>query len=166
MTKTIYHTLETIHALCVEYGDCWEWQRSLNSQKMPQTRHGGKIVSVRKLAYQLAGHKVKGKNVVFPTCNNRKCVNPAHIQQTSVAIFMREQNKLRVKSLTTKQKLSTIARKHSKLTPELVEQIRSGDKSQRQWARETGITQKTIWQAANGMTWKEYASPWSGLGQR
>ena len=166
MTKIIYHTLETLHALCTEVGDCWEWNRSKNSQNMPQCRHGGKVHSARKLAYTLAGNKVKDGYVVVPTCRNHKCINPECSKQMTIAKFAAMRAGSMAKNLSTRKKLSTAARKNAKLTPELVQEIRNSDKPGRQWVAETGISLKTIWNAKNGHTWKEYASPWSGLGAR
>jgi len=139
---------------------------SLNSQNMPQTRHGGKVMGARRLAYELAGNEIKPGNVVFPKCNNRKCINPSHTSQSTSSKFMSAKNKTQVRTVATRKKISDNARKNAKLTPELVNEIKNSSKSGRQWARDTGIGLKTIWNAINGRTWKEYGSPWSGLGAR
>lgn len=164
--QIIIHTLETLHAHCDEIGDCWEWKRSLNNAKMPQTRHAGKVMSARKLAYTLAGNVVKDGYVVVPTCKNIRCINPECSRQVLQTKFMEQQNNGRVKSLATREKLSAAARKRAKLTPKDVIEIRNSDKPGRQLARERGVNLKTIWNARNDRTWQEYRSPWSGLGAR
>lgn len=164
--QIIYHTLETLHALCDEVGECWEWTLSLNGAKMPQTRHAGKVCGARRLAFTLAGNVVKDGYVVVPRCKNVRCINPECSKQMDQAKFMDQQNNGRRKTMTTRKKLSDQGRKRAKLTPELVQEIRGSDKPGRQWALETGIGLKTIWNAKNGHTWKEYGSPWSGLGAR
>ena len=162
----IYHTLETLHALCDDIGECWEWKRSLNSAKMPQTRHAGKVCGARRLAYVLAGNVVKEGFLVVPGCKNVRCINPECSKQADQAKFRRQQNSGRVKSLTTREKLSAYARKRAKLNPEDVIVIRNSDKPGRQLAREHGVNLKTIWNAKNDRTWQEYRSPWAGLGAR
>ena len=163
----IHHTIETLHAHCDEVGNCWEWKRSFNNAGMPQTRHAGKVYGVRKLAYVLAGNEVKEGNVVFPSCKNQKCINPECTKQMSMNRFMTIKNLNRVKTLTTREKLSVFARSNSaKLTIEAVAEIRNSDKSGRQLARDHVVNLKTIWNAKNDRTWKEYRSPWSGLGGR
>lgn len=164
--QIIYHTLESLHDICEEVGDCWEWKRSLNSAKMPQTRHAGKVMSARKLAYTLAGNVVKDGYVVIPSCKNVRCINPECSRQVQQTKFMAQKNSSRVKSLTTREKLSVSARKRAKLTPDDVVNIRNSDKPGRQLAREHGVNLKTIWNARNDRTWQEYRSPWAGLGAR
>ena len=164
--QIIYHTLETLHALCDEVGECWEWKRSCNTAKMPQTRHAGKVCGARKLAYTLAGNVVKDNHYVVPRCKNYRCINPECSKQIEKSKFAEQQNKGRAKSLLTCEKLSIAARKKAKLTPEAVAEIRNSDKPGRQLAREHGVNLKTIWNATNDRTWQEYRSPWSGLGAR
>jgi hypothetical protein len=167
MTKEIiHHTLETLHALCNEVGECWEWKRSTNGAKMPQTRHAGKVVGARKLAFVLAGNEVKDGFYVVPKCKNYRCINPECSKQVTPAKFMKDENKGRVKSLATCEKLSTSSRRWAKLTPDDVANIRGSDKPGRQLAQEHGVALKTIWNARNNRTWQEYRSPWSGLGAR
>ena len=96
--QVIYHTLETLHALCHEVGNCWEWGKSMNSQHMPQARHGGKVCGARKLAYVLAGNVVKDGNLVIPTCKNKKCINPECSEQMTIGKFAKIRNKNRAKS--------------------------------------------------------------------
>lgn len=165
-TQIIYHTLETLHALCNEVGECWEWTKSINSAKLPQTRHAGKITNVRRLAYELNGGKIKSGYVVTPRCCNYKCINPACSRQLPLSEFISIKSKNRPKSITTRKKLSEAGKKRAKLSFDLLDEIKKSDKSGRQWAKEVGVSQKTIWSALNNKTWQEYGSPWSGLGAR
>lgn len=162
----ISHTLESLHALCDEVGDCWEWTRSLSNGNQPQTRHEGKTVAVRKLAYLLAGGKCRPGFVLTPGCGNCRCINPACTRLRDKARYAAEQGKGRVLGLVARQKISALKRTGAKLTPELVAEIRTGEKSGRQWARETGISLKTIWNAKQGNTWQDYRSPFATLGAR
>lgn len=166
MKKPICHTIESLRALCEEVGNCWEWTRPPNSCGLPQIRHDGKVCGARKLAYVLAGGAVKAGMVLVPGCQNPKCINPACTKQMTKTNCGYVSAKSQVAGLVKRKKISDIKRKAAKLNMELVEEIRSGDKPSRQWARETGISLKTILNARHGRTWQDYHSPFAGLGAR
>ncbi len=71
------HTLESLHARCVEEGDCLLWQGGCDGHGRPQCRHGGKTCYVRRVMRELVdGKPVPTGRVVPASCGNRLCVSP------------------------------------------------------------------------------------------
>jgi hypothetical protein len=80
------------HRCRVTVDECWEWTGALDGKGLPSVqiialrRH---TLPVRRLMYLLAvGPLAKGR-LVLTTCENEKCVNPAHLQLTSKACLNR-----------------------------------------------------------------------------
>jgi hypothetical protein len=78
--------LREIHAQCEEADECWLWTRGCNSQGLPIARHGGKVISVRRLALALwsgeSYENLAGPVVWAKPCMDTQCCNPAHLVHT------------------------------------------------------------------------------------
>jgi len=71
-------TLDDMKDRCEEVGECWEWQRHINSANVPQINYMGQPQPARRLAWELANGPVpSGKSIKY-TCGNFRCINPAH----------------------------------------------------------------------------------------
>lgn len=85
--------------------------------------------------------------VVRHKCDNRRCINPEHLELGDHADNMRDMCERKRSCRGTNQK-------DAKLTYELAEEIRaSTGKSQRQLAKEYGVSQYQIWSVLNNKTW-------------
>lgn len=157
--------LERIRRHIEEVGDCWEWQGALQPHSpCPVMRFHQKTSQVRRFIAEFQGKNLKGK-LATCKCRNELCVNPDHVmvvtrKRLQELISQERQyqtNPVRMKKLAEK------ARAKSKLTPELVEEIRNAEGPQRLIAARYGITQAAVSSIKRGRTWKDYGNPFAGL---
>ena len=167
--KAATQTLESLKARTVEIGDCWEWQGPYTyNGKNPIVRHNNKAVTARRLALQLSGEKMREKTQVLPTCDNHRCINPEHLRQYSSSDCMKIQG---AKGLMSDQvrsaKIAATKRAQmAKLTMEQVREIRQRTTTIVQAAKKYGVHPSKISLILCHQIWKEYSTPWDGLGAR
>jgi DNA-directed RNA polymerase specialized sigma subunit len=107
------------------------------------------------------GKKPYGNRVVSYNCGNSKCVRLEHIgeitrktlQERNYAQFNAMQRLLKATRVSIK------ARARAKLTPEIVQEIKASNESQRVIAAKYGIVQSTVSQIKRGVTWQDYNNP-------
>ena len=127
---------------------CWDWTSYVNKK-------GYGIISGKK-AHRVSWEfyndkKIRNGYEIHHKCENKKCVNPAHLQ---------EMTKSEHSSLSNKGKIGQRGEKHknSKLKEWQVLEIRAkyatGNYSQRQLAKEYNVSQTTIFFILNKKAWK------------
>jgi hypothetical protein len=165
MTEGAY-LMDKIRANCVEEGDCLIWQ--LGSAKIPHLSIGGKKVSVRKLVLELARVEILAQAKFFGvSCGTPMCVAEAHIRQRSRVQHARYFGNLGVYSGPLKiAKMAASKRAKSKLDDAKVAAIRASDKSSMALSAEYGVAASYITSIKAGKLWKNYTSPFAGLGAR
>jgi hypothetical protein len=152
-------------AHCVEEGDCLIWQRGKG--KLPQVTVGGKKVNIRKLIATERGDRMISGAVFGCSCMTEKCIAPAHIRQRNRSQHGEFFGALGAYSGPLKiAKMAATKRAKSKLDDEKVAAIRASSKTALVLSAEYGVAASYITSIRNGNLWKNYASPFAGLGAR
>lgn len=127
-------------------GECMFWLGALNAYGYGAVRYQGKVIGAHRLSYILHHGEIPDGELVMHSCDNRPCINPAHLSLGSIADNI--------------QDMWDKGRDHqSKLTAEQVESIRSRyiprhpQHGARAMAREFGVTHQAISHAVLGKTW-------------
>jgi hypothetical protein len=157
------HTIETLMARTVEIGECREWQGYI-ANDTPQVSHGGKMMTVRRLMFELQGKAVDGYYIA-PRCGNFRCVNPDHaIARTKKAHHKLMNQNADPNGMLRIIKLQQVSRGRRKLTDEQVQQIRSDPRPSRAVAAEHGVSKGLVCLIRAGKAHRLFAaSPFAGL---
>jgi len=148
-----------------EDGDCWIWDAAMAGGKTPVISHNLKVQNVRRaLAIEL-GLDVEGKTA-SNSCDDRRCVCPDHIKvMTRKALQVRSAKvyKGSAQNVIRGKKIAAYKRDASTNTQEKVNAIRLADGTQREIAKQFGVSQYAVWSIRTYRTWKDYSSPYAQL---
>lgn len=133
---------------------CWEWQGTKNNCGYGLASFGGGYRMAHRLSYELHYGPIPAGLCVCHTCDNRACVNPAHLWLGTCAENHADKwAKGRGVRLTGERSGS------SKLTWDDVRAIRHlyalGGHSHRSLGRQFGVSGPAICAIVNGKTWRE-----------
>lgn len=159
-------TIEAIRANCDEVGDCWEWRGAMDGSA-PVMRPAGsrKLVPVRRLVLQLSGKTVEGR-LACAKCLNGRCVAPAHAVGLSRQQLQERTAARHGHSPVRNSKIAKARRSRSHITEEIVAQMRASGLTTRAAAAAFGCGQSAAADIMAGRTWRNYSSPFAGLGAR
>lgn len=138
---------------CGEANECWLWQGKLEKTGYGRFQPGGKgspLVSAHRFAHLLAtGERPP---VVMHTCDNRQCVNPAHLRSGT---YKENTADMFAKGRAKPARALGNANYNTKLTPDDVRTIRQRQgESAASVGRDFGVGHKTILAIWRGITWK------------
>lgn len=150
----------------VEEGECWIWTAATSSgngypiMKMP----GCPCETVRRIVLRMSGKPLKPRQPVEATCNERLCVNPAHIRASSAAaVAQKAAERGAFSTITRRAKIAASRRGKMKLTLEQAREIRCSEETGPVLAQRYGVNRSLVNNIKAGRAWREYSSPFAGL---
>lgn len=126
---------------------CHEWTSHIQENGYGQFSLNGKAQYAHRVAYELHNGKVEGNLFVLHRCDNRKCVNPAHL-------FLGTFNDNMKDMVVKKRQAHGMNNGHAKLTDENVQEIRNMSGTQSEIAKVFGVTRPLISMILNRKIWK------------
>lgn len=164
MTDSATKVLQSIKSRCIDQCGCWIWQGYMTKGGHPMMRahingRGG-AAYVRRVVLVCVGRAPGEREPVVPTCGDKRCCNPAHQQATTVSVIVQG----RAPCSDRAQKIALARRAQSKLTDEVVQQIRAGDEPARVLAQRYGVSLSRVYAIRRGDSWKEYGSQLEAVG--
>lgn len=134
---------------------CWEWLGSLSGGGYGQfyLQHNKRTANVKahRISWALSNGQDPEDLFVLHTCDNRRCVNPAHLFLGTHQDNMEDRNR---KGRQARQRGEACGT--AKLTTSQVREIRNrqgAGESQRSLAKEYGVGQQTISRIVNRRRW-------------
>jgi len=121
--------------------ECWTWAAANSDAGYGRFKIAGKLESPHRLAYTMYyGENLQGEgyhgNVVMHTCDNPRCVNPAHLQVGTQSDNMQD--------CVAKGRIGEGAHKGRKLTPEQAAAIAADPRPIREVGRIYGISRTHV----------------------
>jgi hypothetical protein len=131
--------------------DCWLWTGAYGRNGYGRTgQKGNPDLRAHRVSFELTKGSIPEGLVVMHSCDNRGCVNPAHL---SVGTRAENMHDMIAKGRAVHQQGAENPR--SKLTEKDVLEIRATDiKNFAECARRYGVTAPTIAAAKFGLTWR------------
>lgn len=150
-----------------ELGNCWEWTAGCFWDGYGNKRWGDSVQRAHRISWQLANGKIPNGLLVLHKCDNRKCVNPAHL---FLGTNQDNMDDMKAKGRSKKEKgrkmppksAETIRRMsdaQGKITRDIACEIRNRYKenniSQKALGIEYGLSQSQICNIVKGSRWKD-----------
>lgn len=126
---------------------CWLWTSSVDSSGYGTFWHNGAVKKAHRLSYELHGKQLSPEMYVCHSCDNRLCVNPAHLFVGTHQDNMRDRN---AKGRTAKGRKNW----RSKLTEAAVAEIRTRTGTTIALGREYGVGSDVISRIRNRKAWR------------
>lgn len=139
---------------------CWPWLASFSTNGYGQMRVGNTMERAHRISYRLYKGDIPADTCVMHSCDNIKCVNPAHLSLGSIQdnIDDREQKR-------RGRRIHGSANAMSKLTDKEVWQIRdlyrSGHFNQQELADLYKVARNTVSQILMFKAWASSVNPYS-----
>lgn len=175
MATLIAETLELMHIAeqTEEVGDCLVWTGAMSSTGYPIMKvHGCPCATVRRILVGLVGDRRGSKDLaprqpVLMTCDERTCIDPKHMLiSTTAAVAQRAADRGAFSSLARGAKIAASRRGNGKLTEEIAAEIRLSDESGPVLSQRYGVNRSLVNNIKRGLAWRDYSSPFAGLGAR
>lgn len=142
---------ERFEAKVIKGEQCWIWNAHKNNKGYGVINVDGKVVLAHRVAYQTKYGPIPEGMKILHECDNPRCVNPNHLRLGTQLENMQDMYRKGRASLGED-------RTQSKLTFAMASYVRrryaEGDISQRELAKEVGISQAILCDVINFKRWK------------
>lgn len=138
-------------------GGCWEWTRSRNNSGYGTLTVRGRRAYAHRLAYELAGGSLAPEDHVLHSCDNPRCINPAHLSAGSRSANMRDaarKGRLRTPRVV-KSGSDNPAAKLDEVVVRSIRRLLAKGCTQAEIADRHDISQSQVSNIARGRQWKE-----------
>ncbi len=133
--------------VAVRESGCHEWTGHIQPNGYGQVRANGTAAYAHRVAWEMANGPIPAGGYVLHTCDNRRCVNPAHLRVGSFQDNMDD--------MTAKKRHAHGERNaRSKLTAADVQAIRQAEELHATLAQRFGVTQGLISMIRSGRIWR------------
>ncbi len=163
LTAAQVQTARRFWARTVQKGTgCWEWQAALGPGGYGQLcarAFGGRLWQAHRLAWVITRGTIPDGLVIAHLCDNRRCVNPSHLQpmtraENSQDMVHKNRHRAALYGINNRGELSGMA----KLTQAQVDEIRklysTGDYRQINLATRFGVSREAISHIVMWRTWR------------
>jgi hypothetical protein len=127
--------------------ECWQWMGSTDKDGYGVFSYERKTLKAHRVALELSGVHVEKGQFVCHTCDNPKCINPAHLYvgtpQRNVADKVERQRQPKGEGIHA-----------AKLTSDAVLAIRASGETDEALSRRYGVSRSAVTLARNGTTWR------------
>lgn len=157
-------TLPMIHGRCEEVGECLIWTQAASTRKgaqgQPYAQHGGKVVGLRRLVYELAtGEPPPEGKVLRMRCEQSLCLHQDHMRVTTRLQQVRETVKSGALSTPSANAARTAAARRRAaergMTMERARAVRAEVGTLREIAERMGMPITTVGAIRRGDAWRE-----------
>lgn len=129
-------------------------------------RKDGKTILVRRAVWQDEYGKIEPGKIIRMTCETPKCIYPGHMVMTTHQRLAKQMGALgKMSGPVRSAKIAAVKRaKYAKLTHEDVREIRASNETGRAMAKRFQVSEEHISAILLNKRWREFSSPWAGLG--
>jgi len=131
--------------------ECWEWKGRMYNTGYGELSIANMSYGAHRLAFVLANGKIDPDLLVMHSCDNRKCVNPAHLSQGTDADNIGDAWR---KGRLQKGETNGMAKLTEKQVVRIKQEYRSGKSSMAELADAYGVWVPCIWRIVRGLRWK------------
>lgn len=147
---------------CKECGDCLIWQGAVDGFGTPMMKKGQpRTDSARRVLMRAMGKNTKGR-IATTKCGDKRCMAEDH-----VVLWTRKQLQQRSMAKKSGDVTWSIALRNSgryKLDMAKAREIRAAGMTWQEVMERYQVSKNTALGVLNGTHWKEYSSPFAGLG--
>lgn len=124
---------------------CWIWNGATPKGEHGYGRFNGEYA--HRIAYRMSNGEIPEGMIVRHQCDNRRCVNPAHLLVGTAADNTGD-------AIQRNRLASGSRHGRTRLTDEQVAEIRSSSEKGRELAQRMGVSESTISYIRSGRSWK------------
>lgn len=160
-------TLDDIKVRCEEVGECWEWQGAYSPSGTPVMYARAERTTVRRVVWRIVkGAPLDPELMAGVKCDNPRCVRPEHIKPKTKAQVLSGMASNGNQALRAAKIAAAQRKRSTKLDEAKVAHIRTSDATNVALAAELGVHHSLISAIRKGRAWRNFGSPFAGLGAR